>query len=177
MPRLNDSNFHLPYNPKLIPIAKETAEKSNSSGKKTVAGFSEKFPFASFETATDRQFYCRFLLCGFTVSNWDWWGESFYGTRETIWCRKNRDFTGVWIEGCQVYECWGVAEFWGGLWGVVGFDWGWFLRLDHPGAPLKKGGIRVRSDRQASWEFMSKGSRPLHPWQKDRSLLISRMLS
>jgi hypothetical protein len=68
---------------------------------------------ATFPSPKKRyRLYCRFLLCGFTVSNWDWWGESFYRTRETRWCRKNRDFRGVGIEGCQAYECWGVAECW-----------------------------------------------------------------
>ncbi|MEZ2227599.1 MAG: hypothetical protein ACBR50_15155 [Microcoleus sp.] len=69
MPLLKDSNFHLPYNPKLIPIAKQLRKNPTPSEKKTVAKFSDKFPFASFETAPDRQFYCRLLLCGFTVSN------------------------------------------------------------------------------------------------------------
>ncbi len=44
MPQLNDSNFHLPYNPKLIPIAKELRKNPTPAEKKLWQNFLRNFP-------------------------------------------------------------------------------------------------------------------------------------
>ncbi len=45
MTKLNDSNFHLPYNPKLIPIAKEIRKNQTPAEKKLWQDFLRNFPF------------------------------------------------------------------------------------------------------------------------------------
>jgi len=45
MPRLNDSSFHLPYNQKLIPIAKELRKNPTPAEKKLWQYFQRNFPF------------------------------------------------------------------------------------------------------------------------------------
>jgi very-short-patch-repair endonuclease len=45
MTKLNDSNFHLPYNPKLIPIAKELRKNPTPAEKKLWQDFLRNFPF------------------------------------------------------------------------------------------------------------------------------------
>ncbi|MEG4092209.1 endonuclease domain-containing protein [Microcoleus sp. Pol12B4] len=45
MTKFNDSNFHLPYNPKLIPIAKELRKNPTPAEKKLWEDFLRNFPF------------------------------------------------------------------------------------------------------------------------------------
>ena len=44
MPLLNNSNFHLPYNPKLVPIAKELRKNPTPAEKKLWQDFLRNFP-------------------------------------------------------------------------------------------------------------------------------------
>ncbi len=45
MPLLNDSNFHLPYNPKLVSVAKELRKNPTPAEKKLGQDFLRNFPF------------------------------------------------------------------------------------------------------------------------------------
>ena len=45
MPLLKDSNFHLPYNPQLIPIAKELRKNPTPAERKLWQDFLRNFPF------------------------------------------------------------------------------------------------------------------------------------
>ena len=66
MPKLNDSNFHLPYNPKLIPIAKKLRKNPTPSEKKLWQDFLRNFPFRVLrQRPIDNfivDFYCAALL-------------------------------------------------------------------------------------------------------------------
>ncbi|MEG5028368.1 endonuclease domain-containing protein [Microcoleus sp. AT8-B1] len=66
MPLLNDSNFHLPYNPKLIPIAKQLRKNPTPSEKKLWQDFLRNFPFRVLRQRPIDifivDFYCAALL-------------------------------------------------------------------------------------------------------------------
>jgi len=66
MPRLNDSNFHLPYNPKLIPIAKQLRKNPTPAEKKLWQDFLRNFPLRVLrQIPIDNfivDFYCAALL-------------------------------------------------------------------------------------------------------------------
>jgi very-short-patch-repair endonuclease len=64
--KLNDSNFHLPYNPKLIPIAKELRKNPTPAEKKLWQNFLRNFPFRVLrQRPIDNfivDFYCAALM-------------------------------------------------------------------------------------------------------------------
>jgi very-short-patch-repair endonuclease len=64
--KLNDSNFHLPYNPKLIPIAKELRKNPTPAEKKLWQDFLRNFPFRVLrQRPIDNfivDFYCAALM-------------------------------------------------------------------------------------------------------------------
>ncbi|MEZ2234616.1 endonuclease domain-containing protein [Microcoleus sp.] len=66
MPLLKDSNFHLPYNPKLIPIAKQLRKNPTPSEKKLWQNFLINFPSRVLrQRPIDNfivDFYCAALL-------------------------------------------------------------------------------------------------------------------
>ncbi len=77
MSKLNDSNFHLPYNPKLIPIAKELRKNPTPAEKKLWQDFLRNFPFRVLrQRPIDNfivDFYCAVLMLVIEVD-----GESHF---------------------------------------------------------------------------------------------------
>ncbi|MEG4535481.1 DUF559 domain-containing protein [Microcoleus sp. D2_18a_D3] len=91
MPKLNDSNFHLPYNPKLIPIAKQLRKNPTPAEKKLWQDFLRNFPFRVLrQRPIDNfivDFYCAALQLGIEID-----GESHFTEEGNYMMQKEPGF-------------------------------------------------------------------------------------
>ncbi len=94
MPKLNDSNFHLPYNPKLIPIAQELRKNPTPAEKKQWPDFLRNFRFRVLrQRRIDNfivDFYCAALMLVIEID-----GESHF---TELGKQKDAERTGI-LEG------------------------------------------------------------------------------
>ncbi|WP_275973985.1 DUF559 domain-containing protein [Argonema galeatum] len=69
MPKLNDSKFHLLYNPQLISVAKELRKNPTPSEKKLWQDNLRNFPFRVWRQRPIDNFIVDWSLCGFKVGD------------------------------------------------------------------------------------------------------------
>jgi very-short-patch-repair endonuclease len=108
MPNLNATDFHLPYDPTLVPTAKELRKNMTPAESKLWYGYLRTFKFKVFrQRPIDHfivDFYCPSLKLVIEVD-----GE-YHFTEDGKAYDQDSKIRRIWVKGNQIYQSAGFAR-------------------------------------------------------------------